>query len=40
MKKKFIKIGKQVIELQIQALKKVKRSLGNSFNETNDVISK
>ena len=40
MKKKFIKIGKQVIDLQIQALKKVKKSLGNSFNETIDVISK
>ena len=40
MKKKFIEIGKQVIELQIQALKKVKKSLGNSFNETINVISK
>ena len=40
MKKKFIEIGKQVIELQIQALKKIKKSLGNSFNETVDAISK
>ena len=40
MKKDFTKIGKQVIELQIQALNKIKKSLGRSFNETIDVISK
>ena len=40
MKKNFTKIGKQVIELQIQALKKIKKSLGGSFNETINAISK
>ena len=40
MKKNFTKIGKQVIELQIQALKKIKKSLGSSFNETINAISK
>ena len=33
MKKDFTKIGKEVIELQVQALKKVKKSLGGSFNK-------
>ena len=40
MKKDFTKVGRQVIELQIQALKKIKKSLGSSFNETINTISK
>ena len=40
MKKNFIKIGKEVIGLQIQALKKIQKSLGSSFNETIETISK
>ena len=40
MKKNFTQIGKKVIELQVQALNKVKKSLGKSFNETIDVLSK
>ena len=40
MKKNYNKIGKEVINLQIQALKKVKKSIGNSFNEAIDLISK
>ena len=38
MKKDFTKIGKEVIELQIQALKKVKKSLGVSFNKAIDAL--
>jgi len=40
MKKNFTKIAKKVIDLQIQALNKVKNSLGKSFNEAIDLIEK
>ncbi len=40
MKKNYTKIAKKVIDLQIQALKKVKNSLGKSFNETISSIEK
>ena len=39
-KKDFKKIGKNVIELQIQALKKLKRSINESFNEAIEAIVK
>ena len=40
MKKNFTKIAKKVIDLQIQALNKVKNSLGKSFNDTINLIEK
>jgi len=40
MKKNFSKIGKNVIDLEIDALKKIKNSLGKSFNQTVDLLSK
>ena len=40
MSKNFTKIGKKVIDLQIQALNKVKNSLGKSFNEAINLIEK
>ena len=40
MKKNYTKIAKKVIDLQIHALKKVKKSLGKSFNETISLIEK
>ena len=40
MKKNFTQIGKKVIELEIKGLKRLKNSLGKSFNEAIDVISK
>ena len=40
MKMKNYKIGKQVINLQIQALQKLKNSIGASFNQTIDALSK
>jgi arabinose-5-phosphate isomerase len=40
MKKKIIKIGKDVIDLEIQALKKLKKSLNNSFIKAVNIISK
>ena len=40
MKKNFIKIGKKVIDLEIDALKKTKKSMGKSFNEAVETISK
>ena len=40
MKMKNNKIGKQVINLQIQALQKLKNSIGVSFNQTIDALSK
>ncbi len=40
MKKEYNKIGKEVIELQIKALKKLKSSIGNSFDQVIDVLSK
>ena len=39
-KKKFIKIAKNVIELEIQALKKLKNSINNSFNQAVQAIVK
>ena len=33
MKKNYSKIGKDVIDLEINALKKVKKIIGKSFNE-------
>ena len=38
MKKNFTQIGKKVIELQVQALNKVKKSLGKS-KLTSKIIS-
>tara|TARA_B100001989_G_C24514467_1_gene452325 strand:- start:522 stop:1493 length:972 start_codon:yes stop_codon:yes gene_type:complete len=40
MKKKYNNIGKKVIELQIKALQKLKSSIGNSFNQTIEILSK
>ena len=40
MKKNFITIGKKVIDLEINALKKTKNSIGKSFNNAVDAISK
>ena len=40
MSKNFTTIGKKVIDLQIQALNKVKNSLGKSFNEAIKLIEK
>ncbi len=40
MMKNFTGIGKKVIDLEIEALKKTKNSIGKSFNEAVDVISK
>ena len=40
MSKNFTKIAKKVIDLQIQALNKVKNSLGKSFNEAIKLIEK
>ena len=40
MKKKYNNIGKKVIELQIKALQKLKKSIGSSFNKAIDVLSK
>jgi arabinose-5-phosphate isomerase len=40
MKKNYKKIAKEVIELEINALKKLKKSINNSFNEAVEVISK
>ncbi len=39
-KKKFKKVGKNVIELEIQALRKLKNSINNSFNEAVEIIVK
>ena len=39
-KKNYKKIAKNVIDLEIQALKKVKKSINNSFNEAVDVLVK
>ena len=33
MSKNYSKIGKNVIDLEIEALKKVKKLIGKSFNE-------
>lgn len=40
MKKDYSKLGKGVIDLQINALKKVKKLIGNSFNEAIELLSK
>ncbi len=40
MKKNYSKIGKNVIDLEINALKKVKKSIGRSFNEAVDLLCK
>ena len=32
-KKNFIKLGKNIIDLEIKGLQKLKKSLSNSFNE-------
>ena len=40
MKKNYSKIGKDVIDLEINALRKVKKLIGKSFNEAIDLISK
>ena len=40
MKKNFVKIGKKVIDLEIEALKKTKNSMGKSFNDAVEIISK
>ena len=39
-KKKFISIAKNVINLEIKALQKLKKNLNNSFNEAVVEISK
>jgi len=39
-KKDFKKIAKSVIDLEIKALKKLKKSINNSFNEAVEVIAK
>ena len=38
-KKDYKKIAKEVIELEIKALKKLKNSIGNSFNEAIEAIT-
>ncbi len=40
MKKKYINIGKKVIKLQIKALQKLNNSIGSSFDQAIDVLSK
>ena len=40
MKKKYINIGKKVIKLQIKALQKLNNSIGNSFDQAIDILSK
>jgi len=40
MKKDYSKLGRNVIDLQINALKKVKKLIGNSFNEAVELLSK
>ena len=40
MKKNFTKLAKKVIDLEIQALKKIKNSINKSFNDVIDLISK
>ena len=40
MKKNHVKLAKTVIDLEIQALKKLKNSLGKSFNDAIELISK
>jgi arabinose-5-phosphate isomerase len=40
MARDYTKIGKNVIDLEIDALKKLKKSINNSFNQAIDLISK
>ena len=40
MNRNFTRIGKKVIDLQIEALKKTKKTIGKSFNEAIVAISK
>ena len=40
MKKNFTTIGKKVIDLEIEALKKLKKSVGKSFNDAINILSK
>ena len=40
MKKNFSKIGKNVIDLEIKALKKLKKLIGVSFNAAVNLIDK
>lgn len=40
MKKNYSKIGKSVIDLEIEALKKVKKLIGKSFNDVVDLLGK
>ena len=40
MKKDYSKLGKSVIDLQISALKKVRKLIGKSFNESIELLSK
>jgi arabinose-5-phosphate isomerase len=40
MKKNYIKIGKEVIDLEINALRNIKKFIGKSFNEAIEAISK
>ena len=40
MKNNYISLGKSVINLEINALKKLKNSLNKSFNETVELIAK
>ena len=40
MKKNHVKLAKTVIDLEIQALSKIKNSLGKSFNDAIELISK
>ena len=40
MKRKYTQIGKKVVDLEIDALKKVKKSIGKSFTEAIETIGK
>ena len=40
MKKNFTRIGKKVIDLEIDALRKTKKTIGRSFNDAVEIISK
>ena len=40
MKKNYTKIGKNVIDLEIKALKQIRNSIGKSFNDAIELISK
>lgn len=40
MKKNYIKIGKNVIDLEIEALRRIKKSIGKSFTEAIEAINK